>query len=119
MPVDDYTPWMDSDNAKRYNEGKPKLSFVLDFQEAIALVSQVSEFGAHKYGRYNWQKGLPYTSVSDSLLRHLTAFQNGEDNDPESGLPHTAHIAWNALALAEFFVKNPEKDDRAYETDQN
>jgi len=32
------------------------------------------------------------------MLRHWLAAQH-EFNDPETGLPHLAHVAWNALAV--------------------
>ena len=98
--------------ALRYNKGKVPLSFILDFNNAIKAVSQVSKMGAEKYALLNWQKGLPWRSVEDSLLRHLTAFHNGENFDEESGLPHIAHVAWNALALCEFYFIREEFDDR-------
>lgn len=99
-------------SADRFNQGKPQLSYVLDFPYAIKNFSLVCEMGAKKYARGNWKKGLPYLSVMDSLLRHATAFQNGEDCDPESGLPHMAHVMWNAMAILEYTNLHPEMDDR-------
>jgi hypothetical protein len=37
-------------------------------------------------------------------MRHLLAQAAGEINDPESGLPHAAHAAWNALAVLELSI---------------
>ena len=34
-----------------------------------------------------------------ALLRHLMAYQAGEVNDPESGMPHLWHVATNAAFL--------------------
>lgn len=76
-------------------------------------VCQVLEFGAKKYSTWNWTKGLHITSVYDSLLRHLFAIGSGELIDPESGLPHRAHIGCNILFIEYFLNRRPDLDDRA------
>lgn len=100
-----------SDTGQRYNSGKPRLTLLLDARSAMIDATRVLEFGMHKYSRGNWLKGLPWTEIADSLLRHLTAFTAGEDLDPESRLPHTAHVLVNALFLAEMFHRK-DFDDR-------
>ncbi len=87
--------------ADRYNSGKAKYS-MLDLT-CLEPAVRVLEFGAKKYARDNWKKGLPISEVLDSMLRHIGAIQRGEFIDPESGLPHIGHIQCNAL-----FLGNPK-----------
>ncbi len=91
--------------ADRYNKGKPQYS-LLDL-DCLEPCVRVLEFGAKKYARNNWKKGLPTTQIIDSLLRHLGALLRGELIDPESALPHIGHIQCNALFLGN---KNNEFD---------
>lgn len=94
----------------RYNDGKPQWN-LLDWDALIPLI-KVLEYGAKKYDAHNWKKGLSYTSTSDSLMRHLISFMNGEDLDKESGLPHVGHILANALFLSYYYQFKKEFDDR-------
>lgn len=106
-----------SEAAARYNAGKPRLSMIDEAAHALIGVAEVLEFGARKYARSNWQKGLPFTEVLDSMRRHQIAWLNGEDLDPESGLPHVDHILCNALFLASLTRSKPEFDDRTAKTE--
>lgn len=48
--------------------------------------------GARKYGPYNWREKTISSSVYyAAALRHLHAWWNGEDLDPESGHHHLGH----------------------------
>lgn len=69
------------------------------FQEAVEAYCRVAEFGAKKYAPWNWSKGLPRVQILCSLLRHTFAYLRGEERDSDSGLLHTDHIIWNAVAL--------------------
>lgn len=96
--------------ADRFNEGKIKWSLV-DFKSLEPMV-QVLMYGANKYSKDNWKKGLPITEIFDSLQRHLNSFMSGEDVDVESGLSHLGHAQCNLMFLIHMLNNKPELDDR-------
>lgn len=98
------------DRAKRFNSGKPQLSLVLEFRRALEGASRGLAEGVEKYGRGDWQKGMPITDVVDSMARHLVAYMSGEDIDPKSGLPHLDKVLCNALMASEYYhMQNDER----------
>lgn len=109
----DQKTFSQSTQALRYNQGKLQWSLI-DFKSLEGLV-KVLEMGAKKYDKHNWKKGMPITQVSESLMRHLFAFLNGEDTDSESGLSHISHVMCNAMFIEYIMREKPEFDDR-YET---
>jgi len=66
-------------------------------------------------GAWNWCKGMPVSAVSESLLRHMFAFLNGEDKDPESGIDHLGHVMSNAMFLSYIMREKSQYDDRSRE----
>lgn len=96
----------------RYNEGK--LRYDLFEPHAMEQLAKVFTRGAQKYAPRNWEKGMSWMSVLASLKRHTTAWEKGEDYDSETGLPHMAHAAWNALALVSYMKIAPKYDDRNF-----
>ena len=79
---------------------------------SLMTLAKVAGFGANKYSRGNFLKGYAWSLSFDAMMRHMLAFQMGEDNDPESGLPHTAHAAWHALTLTAYVQRTLGTDDR-------
>ena len=72
--------------------------------------------GASRYGAFNWRRaGINATTYVAAIMRHLTAWQDGEDNDPDSGLSHIAHIAANAAIVLDAANVGMMNDDRAME----
>lgn len=94
----------------RYNDGK----VAFDLIPGIALedCARVFDYGRKKYAAWNWAKGMQWMVVFGCLLRHLYAWARGEDNDPESGLPHLGHAMCNLVMLTTFARTYPEGDDR-------
>lgn len=82
---------------------------------STAIVAGAMAFleGAVKYGRYNWRiAGVRASIYKDAMDRHLHKWWNGEDIDPDSGLPHL----WKALACIAILIDAGEAgkltDDR-------
>ena len=70
--------------------------------KALMGVADVLTYGAGKYKDRNWEKGLNFSRVYGALLRHLFAWWDSEDYDPESGKLHLAHVATNAMFLLHY-----------------
>ena len=91
----------------KHDSGKIRPSLViLSMSRALQAVSEVGTFGAEKYTDDGWRE-VPdgVRRYTDAMLRHQLAEASGEVNDPESGLPHAAHIAWNALARLDLMLR--------------
>jgi hypothetical protein len=80
------------DNPKTvFGEAKPKISDTPTI--GIREMGRVFTMGAAKYGRFNWREHTVSSTVYyDAAFRHLAAWFDGEDADPESGLHHLAHV---------------------------
>jgi len=84
-------------------------------EEALAEVLKVLEFGAKKYGDFNWLDNaskVDWTRYINALERHLKAFKQGADSDKDSGLLELAHIATNAIMLLTYQLNSLGVDNR-------
>ncbi|MGL2349658.1 dATP/dGTP diphosphohydrolase domain-containing protein [Helicobacter pylori] len=79
---------------------------------ALLTIGHVLANGARKYGANNWRNGMDWSRLHGAALRHLLAWFNGEDKDPESGLPHLAHAACCLLFLMDYDAQQIGCDDR-------
>ena len=91
--------------------GKAPLSTVpAPFLHALGLAMME---GARKYGRHNYRTaGIRYSVYYDAAMRHLTAWWEGEDIDPDSGLPHPIKAAACMAVLFDSMVQENATDDR-------
>lgn len=104
----------DENKAKHFSAGKSGVDQIPPF--ALIELGNIFKYGEKKYGRDNWKKGLDYSEFYGSLLRHIYAWGDGQDNDncdgsegcagesaeycpKHSRLPHLAHALWNAICL--------------------
>ena len=89
--------------------------------QTIEAIGSVLGFGAKKYAAHNWMKGIPFSAISGGIMRHLLAFNRGEEIDPESGLPHLHH-ALCGLTFLSYYAHGPKNsayraagmDDRVF-----
>lgn len=94
----------------KHDTGKAPVSLIP--RSAIQAEAEVLAFGARKYAAHNWRGGMKWSRLIDATLRHVMAFNDGEDVDPESGLSHLAHARTNLGFLIEYLQSHPELDDR-------
>lgn len=82
--------------------------------KAVGMIARVYNYGAQKYAAHNWRKGYDWSLSYDACRRHLDAFWEGENLDPESGLPHLAHAGFHILTMLTFLLdkRYAAKDDR-------
>lgn len=69
--------------------------------------------GAAKYGRYNYRAmGVRSTIYYDATMRHLIAWFEGEDIDPDSGLSHITKAIASLVVLRDAMRNGKVTDDR-------
>ena len=101
--------------AIKYDGGKAPIfrGAISYFPRAIESVAAVSLFGATKYAWKGWENvDDGYNRYSDAMVRHLAYEGKGEVLDPDSGLLHASHAAWNALARLELLIRERENVER-------
>ena len=96
----------------RYNEDK--LRYDLQHPQATKGLVRVLTKGAKKYAPRNWERGMKWSDVLQSLKRHLAAIESGEDYDSETGELHIDHLQCNAHFLSAYYKIFPQGDDRAH-----
>jgi hypothetical protein len=78
--------------------------------EADALVHNS---GAVKYGERNWRLDKILASTYEgAIMRHFTAWANGEDTDPDSGHSHLYHIRACCAVMLDADMHGMLIDDR-------
>ena len=89
---EDDTRYFSSGARRDSDKGKHKFTY-LPF-DILGRVADHYEEGAKKYGDHNWRKGIPSTTIMDSLLRHVAAYYQGQDDED-----HLSAIVFNTLCL--------------------
>lgn len=69
--------------------------------------------GAAKYGRHNYRTaGVRASVYYDGVMRHLMAWWEGEDIDPDSGLSHITKAIASLTVLRDAMMQAMWEDDR-------
>lgn len=80
--------------------------------DCLAEVVEVYTRGAAKYGANNWMQVKNGSArYFSALMRHLCAYLQNEEFDPEWHTRHLAHVVWNALALL-WFQTHPQAEEK-------
>ncbi len=80
----------------KHDQGKSRLELV--DPHWLVDVGYVLAHGASIHGEYNWRE-VAIERYYGAILRHTLAIMSGEYIDPDSGKPHAAHLACNAMFL--------------------
>lgn len=94
----------------KHDQGKVQLDLLpIPAAEAIA---EVMQFGAKKYGSYNYLKGMAWSRLFAAALRHLFKFWKNQDQDEETGLLHLSHAGACVMMLITYQLQGLGEDDR-------
>ena len=98
------------DEAQKFDEGKLPIHLVPS--AAVEGVARVLAYGAKKYAAHNFRKGMKWSRLYSAAMRHLLAWNAGQDLDPESRLPHLEHAACCLAMLLDADRLGHGEDDR-------
>lgn len=102
---------IDANAAKKFDTGKAPMAqgVIHRFPRALQQIALVSEYGARKYGAYDGWEKVPdgFNRYNNAHARHDNLRPvEGEYDVSDSGLPHLAQRAWNALATLEMALRD-------------
>lgn len=97
---------------KAAKNDKEKVDLSLLPTEALIAGAKAFMVGEKKYGRYNYYKGHNASQLVAALLRHATAWFDGEENDPIDGQPHLGSVIACAAMLLKQQALGTLVDDR-------
>ena len=110
QPAPEPTIELDDGGAAHFSDGKSGVDQIP--VEVLLEWGKVFTMGEKKYGRDNWKGGTKWHEFIGSALRHLFAWERGQELDSESELPHLAHAIWNLGALLYYQKMKLGTDDR-------
>jgi predicted oxidoreductase len=79
----------------------------------VAEIGLALAEGSHKYGGYNWRViGVRASVYWDATFRHIKAWWEGEDTDPDSQLSHITKAISALVVLRDAMIQDNWNDDR-------
>ncbi len=103
-----------SEGTKKYDRADGKIMLELLPSGPMRDMAEVMTASvlSGKYEAHNWRLGLEWSRYHGSMMRHILAWAEGEDIDPDSGLTHLAHAGCNLMFLLEYARTKAGTDDR-------
>lgn len=96
--------------ASKNDQAKADLSLIP--QVALEAAARAFMVGEKKYNRYNYYKGHKATQLIAALIRHATAWNEGEECDPVDGQPHLGSVIACAAMILQQQKLGTLKDNR-------
>lgn len=107
----DEEPKMNPKYVQAQKDGKVRMECLAT--SVLASEARVLAHGADKYGARNWRLDEILASTYEgAMMRHLFAWINGEDLDPDSGEPHLSHLRACAAVVMDADSFGKLVDDR-------
>lgn len=95
----------------KFDQNKVPLNLISNY--ALEELAKVLAVGAVKYEPWNWAKGIHYSRVIAAAKRHIAAWENRIDVDPETNTNHLANAMCNLMFLLDYEARDLyELDDR-------
>lgn len=95
-------------------EGRPeanRLDLLFKNREALETYAEAYARGMKKYGRDNWQRGLPESGLIQHALDHLIHYVNGTFDPGEGEVDQLSGVLWNIGCLCWVRKHHPELMD--------
>lgn len=93
--------------------GDKKVPLQLIPPAALIYMGQALKEGARKYGAYNWRENdVEVMTYIGATMRHVAAYLDREDIDPESGNHHLAHALASLAILVDSIECGVSIDNR-------
>lgn len=90
-------------------EGKGRYDLISP--HALRRLALVYERGAKNHGDSNWKKGIPYSRLYSSALRHLFQALSGQRDED-----HLGQAMWNIACLIHFEeLERTDLEDRVFD----
>lgn len=104
---------MNKDTNPKDAVGIRKVPMSVVSQPVIMLMALGMMEGARKYARHNYRvAGVRASVYFDATMRHLMAWWEGQDTDPDSGLSHLVKAMSALHVLVDAMLNEKWTDDR-------